>query len=332
MASFFLFDASTTARTLTSGEFGFIGQLGSLAVSGAAISSTGNVEVTLFGSLFATSSAIDHSAGSFVLQVGKNGTANSSNDDTFDIDFTTSAFVSNDGSLLSGSDALDIRGNGLIEILNTGSISGRSDGIVTSAVGAIAEIVNHGSIAGGDGGIDHLDGGGSRIVNFGSIVGDDYGISGGDRVDVVRNAGTIEGGVITEDRADRVVNSGEIDRVLLGTGDDVYIGRGAGSADLVDASAGKDTLRSSQADDTFVGGGGGDVFIFGRHGGSDVIRDFGGDKINLSALGIRSFAALRADIENVSGGSLIDLSEQYDLSIFLRGVAKAELDGGDFIL
>ena len=149
---------------------------------------------------------------------------------------------------------------------------------------------------------------------------------------MVRNAGTIEGGVITEDRADRVVNSGEIDRVLLGTGDDVYIGRGAGSAEIVDASAGKDTLRSSQADDTFIGGGGGDVFIFGRHGGSDIIRDFGGDKINLAALGIRNFAALSADIENVAGGSLIDLSADHDLTIFLRGVAKADLDGQDFIL
>ena len=134
MASFVLFDGSTTARTLAAGEFGFIGQQGSLAVSGTAISSSGNVEVTLFGSLFATDSAIDHSTGSFVLQVGASGTANSSNDDTFDIDFATTAFVSNDGSLLSGSDALDIRGNGLLEILNTGSISGRSDGIVSSAI------------------------------------------------------------------------------------------------------------------------------------------------------------------------------------------------------
>ena len=132
--------------------------------------------------------------------------------------------------------------------------------------------------------------------------------------------------------ADRVSNAGTIDHVDLGGGDDVYIGRGSGYADSVDGGGGADKLTGSRADDTFIGGGAKDTFIFAANGGSDTIRDFGGrDEIDLSALGLTGFGSLGNRIEDVKNGSVIDLA-QHDLTIFLRGVDKADLSGGDFIL
>jgi hypothetical protein len=331
MASFFLFDGSQVARALNNGETGFIGQLGSLATTGDAITGSGAISVSVYGSLFGVGNAVDHDGTQFELHVGQNGTAGSRDGDTFDIDVTERAFVSNHGSLLSGSDALDIRGTGVIEILNTGSISGDSDGIVTSSTDTTTRIVNHGTISGGDGGIDHLDGD-ALVINHGAIAGENYGYDGADNLDRLRNAGTIEGGVFMQAKADRVSNAGTVDHVDLGGGDDVYIGRGSGYADSVDGGGGADKLTSSRADDTFIGGGAKDTFIFAANGGSDTIRDFGGqDRIDLTALGLSGFGSLKNRIEDVKNGSVIDLA-QHDLMIFLRGVDKADLSGGDFIL
>jgi hypothetical protein len=331
MATFFLFTASEVARTLNNGENGVIGQLGALATTGDTITGSGDISVSLFGSLFG-SSAVDHDGTRFDLHVGQNGVAGSRNADTFDIEVTEAAFVSNDGSLLSGSDALDIRGTGTIDIINTGSISGESDGIVTSSTDSDTRIVNRGTIWGGSGGIDHLTGD-ARVINHGTLGGQDYGYDGADNQDRLRNSGSIEGGAIMKAQADRVSNAGTIDHVDLGGGDDVYVGRGSGYADSVDGGGGKDSLTGSRADDTFIGGGARDTFVFAANGGSDAIRDFGGqDKIDLTALGLTSFgASLSGRIEDVRNGSVIDLA-QHDLMIFLRGVDKADLGGGDFIL
>jgi hypothetical protein len=332
MATFVLFGSSQVAQSLDDGQNGFIGQLGSLATAGDAITGSGAISVSVYGSLFGISNAIDHDGTNFDLHVGKNGVVGSRDGDTMDIDVTESAFVSNDGSLLSGSDALDIRGTASIRILNTGSISGDSDGIVTSSTDTITRIINQGTIAGGTGGIDHLEGD-AVIINRGAIAGENYGYSGADNEDRLRNSGSVEGGAFMETGDDRVSNAGTIDHVFLGDGDDVYIGRGSGYADTVDGGDGKDKLTSSRADDTFIGGGAKDTFIFAANGGSDEVRDFGGqDKIDLTALGLTSFgASLSGRIEEVKNGSVIDLA-QYDLMIFLRGVDKVDLGGADFIL
>ena len=53
MASFVFFDTFTTAQTLADGEFGVIGDTGSLRVTGDdAISATGTVAVSVDGTLF----------------------------------------------------------------------------------------------------------------------------------------------------------------------------------------------------------------------------------------------------------------------------------------
>jgi hypothetical protein len=255
MASFAIFDSLTTAQTLADGEFGVIGDTGSLRVAEVpAITATGTVAVSVSGVLVGGVSAIDFETGIFVLSVGASGRINAREEDTVAADDVDRAFVSNDGRILSDEDALDISGGGPITILNTGTLFGDSDGIVTDSVGSLTRIVNRGTIVGDqDGGIDHL-AGDSFLLNRGTITGVDYGFdaaegSGSAGRDEVRNFGSIEGGVFLNEQSDIVINGGEIDFVDLGDGSDFYVGRRQGSAQSVDGGDGGDILFSSRADD-----------------------------------------------------------------------------------
>jgi hypothetical protein len=340
MPSFTFFDSFTTAQTLATGEFGFIADTGSLVVNGDdAIDVTGTVAVAVNGRLSGGDNAVDFFDGVFALAVGATGRITAPTDDAILAEDLDQSFVSNAGRIRSGEDALDLRGGGPITILNTGTLFGRSDGIVTESIGSETRIENRGTITGDDGGgIDHL-GGDSLLVNRGTIEGAEYGFQTADVADGepageddVRNFGSIEGGVFLFAAGDFVENRGEIDLIELGGGDDVYFGRGTGSAGNVDGGGGRDALVSSRADDTFIGGGAGDSFIFLRRGGADRIEDFGGqDVIDLSIFGFSRFAEVRSLIDDRPNGSLIDLSDD-GLTILLTGVDKADLRASDFIL
>lgn len=338
MASFVFFNSSTTAQTLADGEFGVIGDTGSLEVAANdAISSSGSVAVVVHGRLLGAESAIDHLGGVFALTVGETGRVNAGGDDTVVARDIDRGFVSNDGSIRSLEDALDLRGDGPITVLNNGTLFGRSDGIVTASIASVTTIVNKGTITGTEsGGIDHL-GGDLEIVNRGTITGANYGIDAADPadgepsgVDEVRNFGSIEGGVFLYSLDDFVLNRGQIDVVELGGGNDVYVGRAEGSAGSVDGGGGRDVLVGSRADDHFTGGLAVDVFVFGRQGGDDRIEDFGGpDRIDLSDFGLSGFSELRPLIEDRADGALIDLSDR-GLTILLADVDKADLRASDF--
>jgi hypothetical protein len=333
MASFAFFEAFTTAQTLAAGEFGFIGPNGSLEVTGTAITSTDSAQISIFGTLSGTDRAVDHDGGVFLLNVGELARIGSDTSDTVDVDGITSAFVITAGRLDSGSDALDIRGTGPIDIRNTGDIIGVSDGIVTDATGSDVRIVNFGTITGGDGGIDHLTGE-ALLVNRGTIDGfaGTYGFDGREDEDEVRNFGSIQGGVKLNGGDDTVINRGDIDFIELGADDDVYEGRGRASAGRVDAGDGDDTLVGSRTNDAFLGGLGADRFVLDRNGGTDRILDFGGqDRVDLRALDIARFALVRAEIVDRPNGVRIDLSDD-GLRILLRGVDAADLSAADFIL
>jgi len=372
MASFNLFDGSTAPRTLVGGEFGFIGQLGALSTSGVAITASGAVDVTVQGALQATGNALLLNGDSLNLFVGQQGVIGSTTSDTVRAAFTGSIYVSNDGALHSGSDALDIRASdtgGVINILNAGTISGASDGIVTNSGDGATRIVNTGSILGVDGGIDHL-GGAALFINRGEVSGSQYGYSGADGVDTVQNSGSIFGGVFGEAGADVVLNSGTIDRVDLGAGDDRYDGRrgfvdtevlgglgkddlrggdgydplyggagadvlrGRGGDDLLEGGSGADVLYGGPGDDLLRGGTAADTFRFGTNHGADTISDLSSvDKIDLTALDLVSFSAdVRGAIRAVKGGSVIDLSDDFGLTISLDGVRVAELTASDFVI
>ena len=148
----------------------------------------------------------------------------------------------------------------------------------------------------------------------------------------MRNSGSIQGGVKLSGGDDTIINSGEIDFIELGTGDDVYEGRARGSAGSVDGGEGRDTLIGSRSNDVFLGGLEADRFVLDRNGGTDRILDFAGqDRIDLRALDFARFADVRNEIVDRPSGVLIDLSDD-GLRILLRDVEKADLSAGDFIL
>ena len=333
MASFVLSGTnSTTAQTLADGEFGFINDDSALEVDGVAVTASGEVALAVFGRLFGSEIALEQDDGFLVLEVGRDARVGGGEFDTIDFD-GDSTFISNHGRIGSNEDALEIEATISITIVNDGLLRGDSDGIVTDCESGLTRIVNRGNIVGrDDGGIDHLAGDVS-LINRGTISGPDYGYDGEDGNEEIRNFGSIEGGVFLYASGDFVENRGEIDFIDLGGGDDIYFGRGTGSAGRVDGGGGGDLLVSSRADDTFIGGGAGDVFIFLPRGGADRILDFGGtDRIDLSVFELESFRAdIRDRLEERPNGTLIDFSDR-DLTIFLRDVDKDDVRASDFIL
>jgi hypothetical protein len=331
MASFFFNADSTTAQTLADGEFGFIAEGASLDVNGDAVTATGNVSVTVAGSLAGTSNALSHSSGALVLHVGDGGRVDGGSD-AVAASSLDSCFVVNSGRITSAEDGLDLSGDGPITIRNDGLIRGESDGIIADSGTGLLEIINRGTIrAVVDQGVDH-NGGPLRLVNFGTIESlASLAIDGGDSRQEIDNRGTVRGNTALGANDDSVVNRGTMDRVALGGGDDFYVGRGQGSADSVDAGGGFDVLVSSRADDSFIGGGAADFFVFERRGGADRIEDFARqDVISLVDFDLSGFSELRPLIEDRPNGVLIDLSDQGQ-TIFLAGIDKADLRANDFI-
>lgn len=256
MASFSLFGSSTTARVLAHNDAGFIGQSATLATSGDAITASASgsyfsVDVTVLGGLFSDyGNAIDFDGNTLDLFVGTNGSVGSAGLDGVNASIITSAYISNDGYMYSGDDAMDLRhsdGSATIRIINTGTISGQSDAIVAGSGISTTYITNYGKITGGSGGIDQLSGN-SVIINHGSISGQAYGYDGTALVNTVKNFGTIDGGVIVRDGDDIVTNRGIIDFVTLGAGADVFDGRGGIITEDVTGGKGDDVYIISQSD------------------------------------------------------------------------------------
>jgi Ca2+-binding RTX toxin-like protein len=96
--------------------------------------------------------------------------------------------------------------------------------------------------------------------------------------------------------------------------------------------AGYDVLNGKGGNDVLFGEGDSDIFVFERGTGADVVGDFmhGQDRIDLSAFGFASFAALQASFSQVGNDGAINLGNG-DL-IVLHGVTMSELTQGDFIL
>lgn len=332
MASFTLFSAETLLRTLNAGEFGFIGEDGSLTTTGLALNVTGPALVSVYGSIDASGgTAIDHGTGFLALEIGAVGSIRNTGSGDAVSSSGGEVQVANRGAIRSGEDALDLRG-GEVRIVNDGVLRGGSDGVVVDATGSSLEIFNRGSIRGvDDGGIDLL-GGQATIVNRGTIAGPAYGIDGSGGDENLENSGKISGGVALQDGLDSVTNRGDIDTVDLGAGSDTYFGQGFGSADSVNAGTGRDWLSGSRADDHFTGGGGADYFSFAPRGGADVIEDFGVvDHVDLSRFGFDNFATdVRPFLEERAGGVLLDLSDE-GLTVLFAGLDRADLRASDFL-
>ncbi|MDG2535387.1 M10 family metallopeptidase C-terminal domain-containing protein [Sphingomonas sp. HITSZ_GF] len=97
--------------------------------------------------------------------------------------------------------------------------------------------------------------------------------------------------------------------------------------------AGNDRIDGGKGDDVLYGQDGADTFVFGASSGIDTIGDFvaGTDKIDLSAYGFASFAAVQAAMTD-QGGGIMNIALGGGNYVILIGVAKAQLSAGDFIL
>jgi len=116
--------------------------------------------------------------------------------------------------------------------------------------------------------------------------------------------------------------------------------KGMGGADILLGGGGDDILIGGKGKDTLTGGAGSDTFLFtagdsnSGGGARDVITDFeaGIDKIDISALGIASFADLT--FKTVFGGLIVYADANgdgaYDFGAQLTGISS--LNSEDFIL
>ncbi len=94
--------------------------------------------------------------------------------------------------------------------------------------------------------------------------------------------------------------------------------------------AGNDTLDGGGGNDVLFGEGGADVFLLTGGTGGDVIGDFtpGVDRIDVSAFGFASFAALQVRFVENGGTTAINLGNG-DF-VVINGITNAQLSAGDF--
>ena len=205
----------------------------------------------------------------------------------------------------------------------------------------------------GDGVPNVIMGGGGDDELVGGVGNDElHGGAGDDTLGhrSARPAVDIDGNGETTDTVDGVA---EADTALAAIdddpGDDMMYG-GAGNDDLF-GGAGDDTLDGGTGDDDLMGDGDDDTFVFGLDNGSDVIIDFtpgtagadletegDGDKIDLSAFGIRpgDLADLISDraanvIINLEdyGGGRITLQTETKANLEARGLIHNDTDGDE---
>jgi Ca2+-binding RTX toxin-like protein len=108
---------------------------------------------------------------------------------------------------------------------------------------------------------------------------------------------------------------------------------GSDAANWLLGGAGNDRIDGGRGNDVLYGEAGADTFVFGANSGIDTIGDFaaGTDKIDLSAYGFASFAAVQAAMTD-QGGGIMNIALGNGNFVILTGVAKAQLSAGDFIL
>ncbi|WP_068116639.1 calcium-binding protein [Tropicimonas marinistellae] len=307
MASFTLSSTSTLARTLASGETGFLGVNGALSIaSGPAVDGAGSIKLTVLGAIQAfNGQAVDHDGTTLRLDVGASGYLGSSTSDTVSARISSAADVTNHGTIQSGEDGLDLRetdGAASLRVFNHGSISARSDGMVLQSGSGNTTVFNTGEVVGLQYGIFNAFSGQSgttTIINSGKIVGEDVGYGGDDSTETIRNSGEIIGGI------------------ELAGGDDVYRGANGKVVGVVAGEDGNDKIFGGAYDEEFSGGAGNDE-LRGRGGDDKLLGDDGEDKL---------FGGTGND--NMSGGTGDDVLRGKDGDDALKGNAGADkLAGG----
>ncbi|MCW1917658.1 hypothetical protein NX862_02730 [Rhodobacter sp. KR11] len=156
------------------------------------------------------------------------------------------------------------------EVTNEGVIEGSS--VAIESLGWL-QLDNAGTISGGWAALDMSRGVGSQILNSGRFAGL---LQGSGARDEVENSGWMED-LNLGAGDDLVRNTGHMGQVALGAGHDQFIAQAAGTQGPVRGGRGDDTLTGGAAGDRFQGGDGRDR-LFG-HGGAD--RLWGGEEADI---------------------------------------------------
>ncbi|WP_420325721.1 calcium-binding protein [Mameliella sp.] len=333
MASFTLAGFSSLARSLTAAEYGIVTKDAELVVtSGDAISADGSHFLTLNGTVLAHSSssfnALDFDGTSMHVFIGPNGFISAANGDTLSINASSTVRIQNAGTILSGSDAVDVRQtDGAINLTmsNSGTIMGESDGVNLDAGSGFTRFVNTGTVIGQEGyGIwmnwQSGSTGSSLLRNTGTITGDDgsYNASSGTGSNTIINDGVMNGVVFLQDGDDVYEGGGgKVSGTVFGGDDNDQLSGGA-FTDSFDGGLGDDTLVGRGGDD-LLDGDIGDDFILGGAGNDEIDGGSNNDTINANA-----------GDDTVLGGTGNDLLVGQDGSDLLDGGNNEDtIDGGN---
>lgn len=291
MTSFFISTASTTPRSLLTGETGFVAEGATLYALADAVSASGDFSLTAMGSIVGddVGDALDLAATVNLARVTI-GTAGSmvSTVNTAIRGTVNNLFqLNNNGAIMGGTSAISLTAvaqSGVVpdyHVANSGRILSNSGNSATNTISfsmptnGIVDIANSGVILnGGAGNAIRVVGGRLDLTNSGTIqcrtvsnavIAD----LGGDNID---NTGTIIGGITLNDGSDTVTNHGSIrGNISLGNGSDRLVNAGTitGAVNL------SDTLTSGAINDTVINTGLiiGDVQL---GNGNDVFRGRGG--------------------------------------------------------
>lgn len=366
MTSFVINTNFTGPVSLTSVENGIITQNGSVSVlASAAITTTGNNDIIVNGSVTSALVAIDSTGSSLELVIGASGSILSTGISGVRANVTSSTKILNQGTI-SGTE------NGLLlasadsyayhHVINSGTISASSAGISIEARGSLSYVLNSGTIMGGSYGIvggvaiDAV----FEVWNTGIIVGSQYSFLGnnddgsGTSSDRVYNAGLMQGDISLLSGDDIYDGRGGtlLGTVFGGEGNDLYIIDDSGIQLVEAVDEGIDEVRSEvnytladnfenltligsddlqgtgNTDDNILVGNSGDNVLRGR-AGDDVINGGEGNDLLLGSNGADVISGEGGD-DILRGGRRNDTLDGGDGDDILRGgQGNDKLSGGD---
>lgn len=268
--------------------------------------------------------------------------------------------------LIEGETGMSVGGDGHVVNDVNGKISAANTAIGLSNFDYqhVFAITNHGLIDAAGIAIDATLAGDVSIVSDGSIVGKVMLGDGDDVVDLRGGSleGMLSGGngndtLITDNARIKLIEASDagtldtvkstvsyvlndnVERLYLlgsakadGTGNaSDNILKGNSGNNVLNGLAGLDDLDGGKGNDRLTGGDDADTFHFATGGGKDIITDFThlSDKIDLSHWdAIGTFSQLKSHADDDGHGNLVITAGTDTLTIL--GMAKADLDGGDF--
>ena len=312
-----------------------------MVTTGDAITADGSHSLTLNGTVLAHSSssfsAVNFDGDSLHAFIGPDAFVSSANGDTLGIDATGTVRIQNAGTIMSGSDAVDVRqtdGAINLSMSNTGTIMGESDGVALEGGTASITLVNTGTITGQEGfGVymNWLFGstGATLLRNSGTISGEDGSFTAfsGTGKNTIINDGVMNGNIYLDDGNDVYEGGGgKVSGTVFGDEDNDQLAGGA-FTDVFDGGSGDDTLLGRGGDDLLDGNSGND-FILGGAGNDDIDGGTDNDTINANAGDDTVFGGTGNDVLVGQDGS--DVLEGGDDNDTLDGGAGDDiLEGGE---